>query len=151
MIQRKDNRETIERWEFDVHVEGDRPLSIEAEKPKLDSQSQSQSNDDQNLTVKTADEKKSKSKSLAEIQSEIQVIIRQIIATVSFLPIPDSPRTFKVLAYTHSVGKDEAAQWDDSEAFDITEGAERVKLKSFSTTLHRVDTAVDYKLGESVI
>ncbi|KAI9631128.1 hypothetical protein KEM48_013188 [Puccinia striiformis f. sp. tritici PST-130] len=75
----------------------------------------------------------------------------QIIATVSFLPIPDTDRTFKVLAYTHSVGEDEATEWNDSDAFDISQGAERVKLKSFSTGLHQVDTAVDYKLGESVI
>ncbi|OAV88706.1 hypothetical protein PTTG_07790 [Puccinia triticina 1-1 BBBD Race 1] len=146
VIQRKDNGETIERWEFDVHVE--HPAvdahGTDTAPPSAQAQPSSSSATDQR-------QPRAKSKTLAEVQSEIQVIIRQIIATVSFLPIPEAPRTFKVLAHTHSVGQDEATQWNDSDAFDITEGAERVKLKSFSTALHRVDTAVDYKLGESVI
>ncbi|MBW0547678.1 hypothetical protein O181_087393 [Austropuccinia psidii MF-1] len=129
-----DTRETIERWEFDVTLEDD-----PAQQPSLESANPSRH------------ESKANPKSLSEIQSEIQVIIRQIIATVSFLPIPDSTRTFKVLAYTQRVNKDESSEWDDSEAFDITDGAERVKLKSFSTSVHRVETAVDYKLGESVV
>ncbi|WAQ85827.1 hypothetical protein PtA15_6A456 [Puccinia triticina] len=143
VIQRKDNGETIERWEFDVHVE--HPAvdahGTDTAPPSAQAQPSSSSATDQR-------QPRAKSKTLAEVQSEIQVIIRQIIATVSFLPIPEAPRksrvypcsldspipkaavlvpgTFKVLAHTHSVGQDEATQWNDSDAFDITEGAERV-------------------------
>lgn len=137
VIQRKDTGETIERWEFDVTIEQE-PTTRGDQKNELTSSSK-------DLPAAP------KAKSLIEIQTEIQQIIRQIIATVSFLPIPESARTFKVLAYTDRVGQDETSEWKDSEAFDITEGAERVKLKSFSTAVHRVDTAVDYKMGEFIV
>ncbi|KAA1074439.1 Mitotic spindle checkpoint component mad2 [Puccinia graminis f. sp. tritici] len=146
VIQQKSDGETVERWEFDVTVEEppiDDPNNVS--QPSSQAPASSSSKKDKQAGSKT------KSKSLAEVQLDIQEIIRQIISSVSFLPIPTEPRTFKVLAYTHSVGQDEATEWNDSDAFDITERAERVKLKSFSTAIHRVDTAVDYKLGESII
>ncbi|PLW44812.1 hypothetical protein PCASD_07152 [Puccinia coronata f. sp. avenae] len=147
VIQRQDTRETIERWEFDVHVEGEE----EQQQQEGEGASSTASNTTTDQPAASTAAKKpgtsTKPKTLAQVQTEIQKIIRQIIATVSFLPIPDTPRTFKVLAHTHSVGQDEATEWNDSEAFDITERAERVKLKSFSTAVHRVDTAVDYKLS----
>lgn len=136
VIQRKDNGETIERWEFDVTIEETDDEETELKGSETHQEKQNP--------------KKSKPKPLSEIQNEIQQIIRQIIASVSFLPIFEFPRTFKVLAYTHDL-KDELDEWKDSEAFDITQGSERVKLKSFSTSLHKVDTAVNYKMGESVI
>ncbi|KAI9619466.1 hypothetical protein H4Q26_014228 [Puccinia striiformis f. sp. tritici PST-130] len=149
VIQQKDDGETIERWEFAVKVEEElSPVVEENSSPNPISATTKPTSES---TVDIEDPKPTKPRTLAQVQSDIQKIIRQIIATVSFLPIPDTDRTFKVLAYTHSVGEDEATEWNDSDAFDISQGAERVKLKSFSTGLHQVDTAVDYKLGESVI
>ncbi|EGG02276.1 uncharacterized protein MELLADRAFT_38705 [Melampsora larici-populina 98AG31] len=141
VIQRKDNGETIERWEFDVTIEETETEDSSNQEPKEPKEPQEPKENQENPILK-----KSKPKSLTEIQSEIQQIIRQIIASVSFLPIFEFPRTFKVLAYTHDL-KDDLDEWKDSEAFDITEGSERVKLKSFSTSLHKVDTAVNYKLS----
>lgn len=37
---------------------------------------------------------------MAEVQGEIQAIIRQITASVSFLPMIDDPCTFEMLVYT---------------------------------------------------
>ncbi|KAH9810621.1 DNA-binding protein [Melampsora americana] len=139
VIQRKDNGETIERWEFDVTIE----------KTEEEVENQANPAEDQNHPV-DPQIKISKPKSLIEIQNEIQQIIRQIISSVSFLPIFEFPRTFKVLAYTKDL-KDDFDEWKDSEAFDITEGSERVKLKSFSTSLHKIDTAVNYKLSLNVL
>lgn len=81
VILRKDTGETIERWEFDVHVEGEEQDSVSAAATPTDS-----------ATEKVAQKGPRKTKTLAQVQSEIQTIIRQIIATVSFLPIPDAPR-----------------------------------------------------------
>ncbi|CAH7677478.1 DNA-binding protein [Phakopsora pachyrhizi] len=143
VIQRKDDGETLERWEFDVKIE-EEDTQKENLRAQGDPNQKVPANED-NLEPEKELRKDKRSKSLAEIQTEIQQIIRQIIATVSFLPIPESTRTFKVLAYTDRVGKDDTNEWKDSEAFDITDGGERVKLKSFSTSVHKVDTAVDYK------
>lgn len=75
VIQRKDNGETIERWEFDVTLED----PVEDASPDKTSETK-------------ADESRPKPKTLIEIQNEIQRIVRQIIASVSFLPIFDFPR-----------------------------------------------------------
>ncbi|POW09939.1 hypothetical protein PSHT_08889 [Puccinia striiformis] len=140
VIQQKDDGETIERWEFAVKVEEElSPVVEENSSPNPISATTKPTSES---TVDIEDPKPTKPRTLAQVQSDIQKIIRQIIATVSFLPIPDTDRTFKVLAYTHSVGEDEATEWNDSDAFDISQGAERVKLKSFSTGLHQVDTAL---------
>jgi len=146
VILRKDTGETIERWEFDVHVEGEEADSAAAAGPDGPPEETAAATTEE---PKGGGSGRKGKKTLAQVQSEIQTIIRQIIATVSFLPIPDAPRTFKILAHTHAVGRDDAAEWNDSDAFEISHAAERVKLKSFSTALHRVDTAVDYKLAES--
>ena len=44
----------------------------------------------------------SKEKDPKEIQKEIAAIIRQITASVSFLPMLDNPCTFDLLVYTHT-------------------------------------------------
>lgn len=38
-------------------------------------------------------------------------------------------------------------EWGDSDAKDIV-GGEKVQLRSFSTSNHRVDTLVSYRLGD---
>lgn len=92
VIQRQDTRETIERWEFDVHVEGEE----EQQQQEGEGASSTASNTTTDQPAASTAAKKpgtsTKPKTLAQVQTEIQKIIRQIIATVSFLPIPDTPR-----------------------------------------------------------
>ena len=78
-----------------------------------------------------------------EIQAEIQAIFRQITASVTFLPQLDGNCTFNVLVYADA-DSDVPIEWGDSDAKEIRNG-EKVQLRSFSTSNHRVDTLVSYR------
>jgi mitotic spindle assembly checkpoint protein MAD2 len=80
-----------------------------------------------------------------EIQASIRALVRQITASVTFLPELTEPCTFNVLVYADA-DSDVPIEWGDSDAKEI-EGGEKVQLRSFSTSNHRVDTLVSYKLG----
>jgi mitotic spindle assembly checkpoint protein MAD2 len=80
-----------------------------------------------------------------EIQGSIRALFRQITASVTFLPELTEPCTFNVLVYADA-DSDVPIEWGDSDAKEI-EGGEKVQLRSFSTSNHRVDTMVSYKLG----
>jgi mitotic spindle assembly checkpoint protein MAD2 len=51
-----------------------------------------------------------------------------------------------VLVYADA-DSDVPMEWGDSDAKEIKNG-EKVQLRSFSTTNHRVDTLVSYKVGD---
>merc|ERR1712117_48208 len=70
-----------------------------------------------------------------QIKQEIRDVIRQITASVTFLPLLDCICSFDILIYTH---KDLVAPdtWGESDAC-IIENSEEVKLRSFSTNIHR--------------
>ena len=112
--------ETLERWQFNVSV--DDPVGGENSTP----------NTPQQATM-----------SIKDIHNEIQAIIRQITASVTFLPLLQEPCTFDLLVYTDN---DVAApeKWADSDPCYILNSAE-VKLRSFTTTVHKVDSMVAYK------
>ena len=70
VVTGQQTQETLERWVFDVHT--DKSVGAEGKVEK----------------------------SQKEITSEIQAIIRQITASVTFLPLLDEPCTFDLLVYT---------------------------------------------------
>lgn len=74
---------------------------------------------------------------------EIQAIIRQITASVTFLPLLEEACSIDLLAYTD---KDASVpgEWEESDAKLIPGGA-NVQLRSFKTSVHRVDALVSYK------
>ena len=83
-------------------------------------------------------------KSDKEIQLEIQSIFRQITASVTFLPELDAGAcTFNVLVYADA-DSEVPMEWGDSDAREVENG-EKVQLRSFSTSSHRVDTLVSYR------
>jgi mitotic spindle assembly checkpoint protein MAD2 len=117
-----DTNQTLERWQFNVSVD-DAAQGSENVAP----------NKSQNAPEKT----------IKDIHNEIQAIIRQITASVTFLPLLQEPCTFDLLVYTD---KDVEApeKWADSDPCYILNSAE-VKLRSFTTTVHKVDSLVAYK------
>lgn len=119
----KDTSEAVELWQFDVEVlsaGADHDKSAEAFEDKPDTQ----------------------------IQREIQTIIRQITASITFLPVLDPGQfTFNVQVYADQDAHVPADEWADSEA-RLVKNAEHVQLKSFSTNKHQVSTVVAYKLGD---
>ncbi|XP_075162294.1 mitotic arrest deficient 2 [Haematobia irritans] len=94
----------------------------------------------------TADPQKlTSSKELKRIQNEIRDVMRQISATVTYLPLLDCICTFDVMIHTlQSCNIPES--WDETGPAFI-QNAQSVQLRSFSTGLHKVDTVVNYKMA----
>ncbi|KAJ1956526.1 Mitotic spindle checkpoint component mad2 [Dispira parvispora] len=118
-INSKETRETIERWQFDIHV------------------------------VDTKDENGGGAppppKSEKAIHAEIAAIIRQITASVTFLPMLEEKCTFNILVYADN-NAEVPTTWIDSDPHYIKKNSEQVKLRSFSTDVHKVDALVAYRL-----
>lgn len=114
VISSVETKETLERWEF--HVQTDDKMTHDS---------------------------KPKNKDIREIQNGIKNVIRQIVASVTYLPILETACAFDLLIYTNK-DSNLPKQWAESAPFMI-EDSETVRLKSFSTSVHTVDTAVCYK------
>lgn len=117
-----DTMETLERWQFNVSVDdvGGGSENTAPNRPE-----------------------KSDGPSMKEIHSQIQAIIRQITASVTFLPLLQEPCTFDLLVYTDK-DVDAPEKWADSDPCYILNSSE-VKLRSFTTSVHKVDSMVAYK------
>lgn len=97
-----DSAETLERWVFDCE------------------------------TTKTNDKTDIKStKPEKEIMNEIQAIMRQITASVTFLPLLNEPCSFDLLVYADQEAS-VPVTWEDSDPCFIT-NSEEVRLRSFTT------------------
>ncbi|KAG1664623.1 hypothetical protein FOA52_011759 [Chlamydomonas sp. UWO 241] len=78
-----------------------------------------------------------------EITTEVQAIMRQITASVTFLPLLETRCTIDILMYTNAIDS-VPEEWEDSDPRTI-ENAEVVSLRGFSTKVHGVKTMVAYK------
>ncbi|TFY82333.1 hypothetical protein EWM64_g1674 [Hericium alpestre] len=123
----KDTRTPLERWVFDINL---------VEQPSSDS-------------TETAQQAKPE----AEIQAEIRSILKQIVSTVTFLPIIDEPTVFNILAYTNDSADVPADEWVDTDPLAIEASkSQQVKLRNFSTDVHRIEAMVAYRrliMGEN--
>ncbi|KAI5290508.1 Mitotic spindle checkpoint component mad2 [Ascosphaera aggregata] len=138
VITDKDTGDVVERWQFDVSLFGN-PAN-----PTAKSQSSNLGDGENAATQKPSDPPTShlEPKTEKQVQEEIQAIFRQITASVTFLPVLDGNCTFNVLVYADA-DSDVPVEWGDSDAKEIKNG-EKVQLRSFSTSNHRVDTLVSY-------
>jgi mitotic spindle assembly checkpoint protein MAD2 len=127
----KETGDHIERWQFDVQLN-------KASK-------KSSSRRDENSAPAAAAEPDAPPTE-EQIQAAIRALFRQITASVTFLPELTEPCTFNVLVYADA-DSEVPVEWGDSDAKEI-DGGEKVQLRSFSTTNHRVDTLVSYKMGD---
>ncbi|XP_077399634.1 mitotic spindle assembly checkpoint protein MAD2A [Vanacampus margaritifer] len=109
-----DTSEVLERWQFD----------IECDKSAMESSA-------------------TREKPIQMIQGEIRAVLRQITASVTFLPLLETPCSFNLLIYTD---KDLAIpeQWEESGPHRISQ-PEEVHLRSFTTSIHKVCSLVTYK------
>lgn len=82
----------------------------------------------------------------SEIQAEIRNILKQIVSTVTFLPVIDEPTVFNILAYTKESAEVPANEWVDTDPLAIEASkSQQVKLRSFSTDVHRIEAMVAYR------
>jgi len=133
-----DSGETLERWQFNVSVD---------DKTGTDGK---KSGDENNGPVSNeggsgsgSGSGKKMGKSVKEIHNEIQAIIRQITASVTFLPLLNEPCSFDLLVYTNTTAV-VPQKWEDSDPRYIMNSQE-VKLRSFTTSVHKVESMVTYK------
>ncbi|KAK3567440.1 hypothetical protein QTP86_019830 [Hemibagrus guttatus] len=114
-----ETNEVLERWQFDIECD------------------------------KTAKESSApREKSMKAIQEEIRSVIRQITATVTFLPLLETACAFDLLIYTD---KDLVVpeQWEESGP-QLIDQSEEVRLRSFTTSIHKVNSMVAYKRTNSI-
>lgn len=118
VILDKDEGEVLERWEFNVQRSERAP---------------------QEAALESAD--------LEETQKQIRALIRQITASVTFLPelANEGNYTFNVLAYTDA-NANVPMEWVDSDARDI-DNAEVVQFRNFNTGDHSVNAQVSYRFN----
>ncbi|XP_058443203.1 mitotic spindle assembly checkpoint protein MAD2A-like [Malaya genurostris] len=116
-------KEVLERWDFKVHNEP--PVNGETKM-------------DPNNPVS--------SKELKKIQAEIRDVMRQIAATISYLPLIEYICTFDVLIHTVK-GCEVPEKWKETDEVGI-QNVQTVQLKSFSTGLQKIDTIVNYKMTD---
>ncbi|KAL0951289.1 hypothetical protein HGRIS_008000 [Hohenbuehelia grisea] len=116
----KDTRTPLERWVFDIKLV-EQPADGAAPPPKPE----------------------------AEIQSEIRAILKQIISMVTYLPVIHEPTVFNILAYTSESVDVPAGEWVDTDPLAIEASkSQQVKMRSFSTDVHRIEAMVAYRYEE---
>ncbi|KAF7393199.1 hypothetical protein HZH66_009032 [Vespula vulgaris] len=123
VITNVNTKEVLEKWDFRVDYEGHAPKNI---------------NDNNMVELPEVG-----TKDVKTIQKEIREVIRQITGTVSFLPLLDCLCSFDILTYTVqdcNIPK----EWDETQPVFIANSQE-VQLRSFSTSIHKMDTIVSYK------
>ncbi|KAG6851187.1 hypothetical protein H0H93_015197 [Arthromyces matolae] len=116
----KDSRTPLERWVFDIKLE----------QPKDSTPS-------------------APAKPEAEIHAEIRAILKQIISMVTYLPVIQEATVFNILAYTHESAEVPAGEWVDTDPLAIEASkSQQVKMRSFSTDVHRIEAMVAYRYEE---
>lgn len=122
VILKIDTGEPVERWQFDVDLEKEQ---------------------DNNNKSSTGDPQQDERKVLKEIQEGIRGVIRQITASVTFLPTLEGSHSFDILLYTDKDVELPNSEWSDTNAKLINNG-QHVQLRGFTTNVHRVEPIVSY-------
>jgi mitotic spindle assembly checkpoint protein MAD2 len=133
----KDTRTPLERWVFDIKLVDPPSTSGEAYvHPQASISLVSQSH-------------RAPIKPEAEIQAEIRAILKQIISMVTYLPVIHEPTVFNILAYTSDSADVPANEWVDTDPLAIEASkSQQVKMRSFSTDIHRIEAMVAYRYEE---
>lgn len=92
---------------------------------------------------KSDDSGKVSEKPLKTIKNEIRDVLKQIASSVAYLPLLDCLCSFDLQIYTKT-DVDLPGQWSEAKAAHV-KNAQTVKMRSFSTNLHKMDTVVTYK------
>ncbi|RUS81762.1 hypothetical protein EGW08_010454 [Elysia chlorotica] len=106
----------VERWQFDIESD------------------------------KTVDKDTKREVSIKQIQDDMRSVIRQITASVTFLPLLDKTCCFDVLVYTDK-GLEVPTTWGETTPHFVY-NSEEVRLKSFTTSIHKVSAAVAFKKSD---
>lgn len=137
----------LERWAFDVgtdksSAQATQPSSVTPLQPIVENADNVASAPDS-----TNPSPAKSTKTRKQIMAEIQAVVRQITASVTFLPLLDEACAFDMLIYTN---KDVTTptKWEESGPRNVID-KEDVQLRSFSTSIHNVDACVSYARDDS--
>ncbi|CAH0556989.1 unnamed protein product [Brassicogethes aeneus] len=108
--------EVMERWDFKVEYEGN---------------------------VGDGDSEQTSEKPLKQIKNEIRDVLKQIASSVAYLPLLDCLCSFDIQIYTKNK-VELPTEWSEAEPANI-KNAQSVKMRSFSTQIHKMETVVTYK------
>ena len=116
-IVSKNSRVSLERWVFDINL---------VQRSSQGAAGRAQASEPE-----------------AKIQAEIRFILRQIVSTMTFLPIIDEPTVFDILVNTHELADVPANECVNTnpEAIEASK-SQQVKLRSFSTDVHKIEAMV---------
>jgi mitotic spindle assembly checkpoint protein MAD2 len=68
---------------------------------------------------------------------------------VTYLPVIHEATVFNILAYTSDSADVPANEWGDADPLAIEEGkSQQVKMRNFSTDVHRIEAMVAYRYEE---
>lgn len=107
--------EVMERWDFNVEYEGGTSEGNEQVSEKP----------------------------LKQIKNEIRDVLKQIASSIAYLPLLDCLCSFDIQIYT----KNDVVlpnEWADAQPANV-KNAQSVKMRSFSTNIHKMETIVTYK------
>ena len=76
-------------------------------------------------------------------KKEIREVLKQIASSVAYLPLLDCLCSFDIQIYTKD-DIDLPEEWAEAEPANI-KNAQSVKMRSFSTNIHKMETVVTYK------
>ncbi|KAG0203025.1 Mitotic spindle checkpoint component mad2 [Mortierella sp. NVP41] len=147
-IKSKETMTVLERWQFDINNTKDQSSTITSTDAALLSRTQDPSTTTTTPAASSPPLNPQPEKTEKEIQTEIQFIMRQITATVTFLPLLDEKCTWTILCQTEK-DAEVPATWSDADPH-MVQNAEQVKLRSFSTNRHKIDAMVAYRLHDDL-
>ncbi|KAG0315856.1 Mitotic spindle checkpoint component mad2 [Dissophora globulifera] len=153
-IKSKETMTVLERWQFDIqntkdhHSTSGASLNNHSNKENMGLPSRDGNNLSTAGSSTGSGQQPKQEKTEKEIQSEIQAILRQITASVTFLPMLDEKCTWTILCQTEK-DAEVPATWSDADPH-LVHNAEQVKLRSFSTNLHKIDALVAYRLNDDL-
>jgi mitotic spindle assembly checkpoint protein MAD2 len=132
----KDTRTPLERWVFDIKL--------------VEPPAESEERYDSSIFLYLRNKENSRApKPESEIQSEIRAILKQIISMVTYLPVIQEPTVFNILAYTSDSADVPAGEWVDTDPLAIEASkSQQVKMRGFSTDVHRIEAMVAYRYEE---
>ncbi|XP_017771351.1 PREDICTED: mitotic spindle assembly checkpoint protein MAD2A [Nicrophorus vespilloides] len=94
----------------------------------------------------TTDGAQTSEKPLKQIKNEIRDVLKQIASSVAYLPLLDCLCSFDIQIYTNDNVK-LPTEWADTEPAHI-KNAQCVKMRTFNTQIHKLETMVTYKNEE---
>lgn len=117
VMQDLESKENVERWAFDVNCD---------------------------KSIKT-DLNSTRQGDVAAIQRGIRDVIRQVVSSITFLPVLESPCSFDLLVYCDNEVSTPVG-WDETTAKLVLD-SEDMKLKSFTTSIHSVTPTISFKMS----